>query len=107
MSGLREKLRAEIASVDAAALVPHHHRGALFVLETAADILDVALAIAEDDSATIEALLADGRLRRPSSAELADWCVDGALRFQFVILQPFVLAQPILPVAKAPESLKN
>ncbi len=104
MPSLRDKLRADIASVDAAALVPHHHRGALFVLAIAEDILEVALAIAEDDATSIEALLADGRLRRPSSAELADWCVDGGLRFQFVILQPFVLAQPI---AKTSESLKN
>jgi len=92
---VRDKLRIEILEVDAAALVPHHHRGGLFVLTAGRDILDVAVAIAEDAVDELEALMARGELVRPSAAQLAEWCVDTAQRFQFVILQPYVLAQAL------------
>ena len=104
MTDLREKLRGDIQAVEAAALVPHHHRGALFILDVQSDLLEVAMAIAGDDASAIEGLVRDQRLRRPSLGELADWCVDLELRFQFVILQPYVLAQPIAKPPKPPSN---
>jgi hypothetical protein len=92
---LRAKLRSEIQAVDAAALVPHQRRDALLVLEPSVDLLDIAVAIAEDDVAVVTGLVADGRIRKPTLAEIANWCVDQDLRFQFVIIQPYVLAQPL------------
>ena len=91
---LREKLRAEIASVDAAALVPHHRRGALLVLSPDEDLLGAAVAIAADDTEAVAALVKRDALTKPSLGQLADWCVDTGLRFDFVILQPYVLAKP-------------
>ena len=92
---LRAKLKGEVLSVDAASLLPHHRRQALWILEPAVDLLDVALAIAEDRSGEIEALIGSKQLQRPELGQLADWCVDTELRFQCVILQPYVLAQVI------------
>ncbi|MBT8495961.1 MAG: DUF2288 family protein [Deltaproteobacteria bacterium] len=92
---LRAKLRSEIQAVDAAALLPHQRRDALLVLEPSVDLLDIAVAIAKDDVAAITGLIADGRLSKPDLGELADWCVDVELRFQFVIVQPYVLAQKL------------
>lgn len=96
---LRAKLRSEIQAVDGAALVPHYRRGALLVIEPRTDILEVAVAIARDDTGAVAQLLDSGRMARPSAAQLADWCVEPRQRFQFVILQPYVLAQP-LPVER-------
>lgn len=92
---LRQKLLDEVAAVDAAALVPHHRRGALLMLAIEVDLVETALAIATDDTATVEALIREGAIARPTLAQLADWCVDTSLRFQFLILQPYVLAQPL------------
>lgn len=78
------------------ALLPHHRRGALIIARPELDLLDVACAIAEDQSERIAELLADGRLYKSDLGELADWCADRELRVQFVILQPYVLAQRIL-----------
>jgi len=58
-------------------------------------MLEAAVAIAEDDSETVATLVEQGKLVKPSLGQLADWCVDAAQRFQFVILQPYVLAQPL------------
>jgi hypothetical protein len=95
---LRDKLRGEIAAVDAPALLPHHRRGALMVLAIEVDLLDVAEAIARDDAAMVKGLIDEGKLAKPSLGQLADWCVDTSLRLQFVIVQPYVLAQ-VLPGA--------
>jgi hypothetical protein len=83
-------------AVDAAALLPHPRRGALLVLSGEHDLLAVAEAIARDDSDTVSLLLESGRLVRPSLSDVADWCVDEAQRLQFLIIQPFVIAQ-LLP----------
>jgi hypothetical protein len=95
---LREKLKADIQPTPAAELLPHHRRDALFVVHADVDILDVAVAIATDNAAEVEAWVQASKLYKPSLAELSDWCVDLELLFQFVILQPYVLAQPILVV---------
>lgn len=92
---LREKLRGEIQVVDASSLLPHQRRGALLIAQRSVDILDVAVAIASDDASRVAALVEEGSVYKPSLGQLADWCVDTELRMQFVILQPYVLAQPI------------
>ena len=93
---VRDKLRKDIAAVAADALLPHHRRGALLILATGVDILDAAEAIATDDATTVAAMISDGTLSKPSLGQLADWCVDVEQRFQFVIVQPYVVAQ-LLP----------
>ena len=92
---LREKLKSEIQATHAPELLPHHRRDALFMVRADVDILDAALAIAQDEAATVAALIDEGKLFKPSLAQLSDWCVDLELRFQFVILQPYVLAQAL------------
>lgn len=93
--GLREKLRGEIEVADAQSLLPHHRRDSLLILLEEVDILDVAVAIGADRSEEIEALLVEKKLYKPTLAQLSDWCVDLELRFQYVILQPYVLAQVV------------
>lgn len=94
-SDVREKLKTEIQASKAPELLPHHQRDALLVVSPGVDILDVAVAIAADNAELVSGFLADGRVYKPSLAQLSDWCVDLELRFQFVILQPYVLAQPL------------
>jgi len=92
---LRAKLEGDVQAAGAAELLPHHRRDALYIVKSDVDILDVALAIAEDRAPEVAGLIESESLYRPSLAQLSDWCVDLELRFQFVILQPYVLAQPI------------
>lgn len=98
---LRDQLRSEIQAVGPAELLPHHRRGALIIARPDLDILDAAEAIASDDASRVAQLLSSGQLYRPALGELASWCVDSAMRLQFVILQPYVLAQAILAVDRS------
>ncbi len=94
-----DTLRAQVDVVTAAVLLPHllphQRRGALLILATTTDLLLVAQAIANDQAIFIKELLDRGVLHKPSLAEMADWCIEPNLRFQFLIVQPFVLAQPL------------
>lgn len=96
---LQTKLRSEILVADAKSLLPHHRRDALLIAELEVDLLAVAVAIASDETDLVAELLSEKKLYKPSLAQLADWCVDLERRFQYVILQPYVLAQ-VLPAAK-------
>ena len=92
---MRDKLRGEIEVAGAEALLPHQRRNALLIVVPEVDILDVAKAIAADEAEILDVLMADNKVYKPSLGELADWCVDPELQLQYVILQPYVLAQVV------------
>lgn len=70
-------------------------RGGLFVVAPEADLLDVAVAVAADDRAAVEQLLTSGRLRRATDDDARRFQATAGQRFQFVIVQPWVIAQPL------------
>jgi len=72
-------------------------RGALFLVSPGADLLDVSAAVARDDRARVEALLAGGALRRATDDDARTFQAAPTTRFQFVIVQPWVIAQVIRP----------
>lgn len=93
-AALRDKFHDEVAVTDWRSLRPHHERQALFLVSGDVDLSDAALAIAEDDTASVAAWLARGTLNRPSDDEAAAWTEDPETRFEFLIVQPYVVATP-------------
>lgn len=93
MSALREKLRGAVMATGWDALAGHHQRQALFVVHPAQDLLAVAIAVAEDRADEIGGWLAAGVIGRPRDEDVSEWEGSPTTRFQFVIVQPFVLAQ--------------
>ncbi len=73
---------------------PHHEAGRL-VFVRALDIVEVGVALANDDQAAVGSWLAEGRLRRGEDVDTSAW-TDGD-RLVFLIVQPFVVA--LLPDA--------
>jgi hypothetical protein len=94
MTELRDKLRSEIMAGGWDLLTEHHGRGALFVVAPDLDLLEVALAVAEDRVDDVRGFVDSGKLVRPAPAQV-DPRSGSAPRFQFVIVQPYVLAQQI------------
>lgn len=91
---LRARLGTEVLRTSWADLAPHHARGALLLAAGELDLLEVGVAIASDDASAVEAWLREGRLRRATDPECAAWA-EAPPAFQVLILQPFVLAQPL------------
>ena len=90
---LRAKLKSEVLPASWPELLYQFARGGLFVVSPAADLLDVACALAKDDRSRVEQLIASGDLRRASDDDARTFQSTPTLRFQFVIVQPWVLAQ--------------
>jgi hypothetical protein len=100
---LREKLRGEVLSSYWEDLAPHQARGALLMLSPDVDLLDAAEAMAQDDNARVGRWLETGAMRRVGAAEAERLGTESEalgeeseLRFQFVVVQPWVLAQALI-----------
>ncbi len=92
---VRDKLATERALADWRSLAPHHARGALFLVHNELDPLDAAEAVARDDTARVAEWLASGRLRKPSDDEAKAWGEAQGTAFEFLIVQPFVVARAV------------
>ena len=90
---LRKRLSAEIHRIDWQPLAPHAKRGGLFIVDSRVDLLEVALAVATDDTAAVEGWRESGRLQRPTAEQIGDWQSETVERFTAVIVQPYVLVQ--------------
>ncbi len=97
---LRNTLRKQLGWATWAELVPHFARGVVIVVRADLDLIDAAEALAADNGSDVQTWLDDGRMRKPDEAESRAWMVVPP-KFQFVIVQPWVVVQ-ILPEQSAP-----
>ena len=95
-----QDLKAELAqSVDQAAwdwLIPHAKRDVVIVVTQELDLLDVGVAIANDDTLSVQSWISNQQLHKPFANQLADWNSDQSKRFQALIVQPYVLVQELV-----------
>ena len=87
---LEQKISREIGVATWASLEPHAERGALFWVE-GLQLSEVALAVARDQADQVEAWVLSGQLRRAEQSPLT-----GVAAYHFAIVQPFVLATPLI-----------
>ena len=92
---VRSKLRSEIMPATWPELLYQFARGGLFLVDNEGDLLDVAHAVAQDDKTTVERMVTTGRLRRATDDDARRFQAATAQRFQFVIVQPWVIAQAL------------
>lgn len=91
---LRAKLNAETGQLEWRELERHFARGVVIRVAAGVDLLEVALAMARDDAATLRAWLADGRVVQAGAAE-ASLRHAGGGRFWAVVVAPWVLVQEV------------
>lgn len=95
MTELRRKLQSEVGTAGWAPLEPHYRRDALFLVDGSLDLIDAALAIAQNDTRVVQRWIEAAELVRPTAEQVQRWQTEGHGGFRFVIVQPFVLAQPL------------
>ncbi len=88
---LREALSRALGRVQWSDLRAHSDRMALFLVVDV-DLLDVAVAVAEDDTLAVEQWIEERKLLRPSRLQLSRWSDDQNKPFDSVVVQPYVLA---------------
>ncbi len=60
------------------------------------DLLDVGIALANDNSASVQHWISEQLIAKPSPAQMQAWNGDRTKRFNALIVNPYVLVQEIL-----------
>lgn len=94
-----QDLRAELAEgLDEAEwnwLIPHVQRDAVIFVAEQLDLVDVGIALASDNVASVQSWIDDQLIHKPSVTQISDWNGDRTKRFNSLIVQPFVLIQEL------------
>jgi hypothetical protein len=93
VSNLRDDL---VKMVDVAIwdwLSPHAARARVIVVGTMLDIVDVGVALTEDNTQVVESWIADSWIRHPTAEELSDWNANREKQFISLVIPPFVLVR--------------
>jgi len=92
---LREKLNAETAKLPWTELQRHFASGAIVKVAVESDLVDVAVAMAQDDTAVIAAGMEAGTIVRASAEDAQRWEQDDRLLW-VVVVAPWVLVQEVV-----------
>lgn len=90
---LRARLQSEIGNCLSSDLRAHVKRGVVIVVSEELSLLEVAVAVAEDNTALVKGWIASERLKNPSSEQIEAWENSPDLPFISVIVRPYVLVQ--------------
>ena len=74
-------------------LAPHAKRGGLILVDATLDLVDVAVAVAEDDTGSVQRWMQARQLARPTEEQKEKWKTEAEDRFTAIIVQPYVLAR--------------
>ena len=74
-------------------LEPHFARGELLVVDSALDLVDVAQALIDDDSATVKGWMQHSQLASATDEQAADWHARNPDTLWAVVIRPWVLVQ--------------
>jgi hypothetical protein len=95
MENLKEKLTSEKEKVKWIALEEHHEREALLIIKNHLDLIDVGVSIANDDVQKVKEWLSTEDIKRPDEEMVNNFKENDQTYFEFIIIQPYVLAQQI------------
>jgi len=93
VSNLRDDL---VKMVDVAIwdwLSPHAARARVIVVGAMLDIVDVGVALTEDNTQVVQSWIADSWIRHPTAEELSDWNANREKEFISLVIPPFVLVR--------------
>ncbi len=91
---LRTRLNAETGKLSWPELERHFARGAVINVDKSLDLIDVAVCVAEDNKANIEAWMKSDVVSHPSMDKVKDW-VERQPDFWAVVVAPWVLVQEV------------
>ena len=93
MTTTREDLTQSLTDADWHSLRAHLERGGLIVVADDLDVIDVGMAVADDDAATVGDWIEAEKLTRPTTEQISAWDVTRDKLFYCLIVSPYVLIQ--------------
>ena len=95
MSEYLERFQQDLAEVPWKDLRIHLQRDAVILVAAELDLVEVAVAVAEDDKERVEAWISSAKLAKPSREQLDGWEKQLEKPFRVLIVQPFILVQMV------------
>jgi len=93
MQDLRAELAEMVDEAELSWLLPHARRGALVAVNSELDLVDVGVAIANDNVTSVQNWIDEQLIVKLSADELMERGSDRTRRFTALIVQPYVLMQ--------------
>ena len=93
----KEELALTIDEAQWDCLRAHLHRGGLILVDDALDLADTAHRVAADEVETIQRLVEQGMIGKPSDEKIRLWEEDKQKKFAMLIVSPYVLFQEKMP----------
>ncbi|MDH3976776.1 MAG: DUF2288 domain-containing protein [Deltaproteobacteria bacterium] len=91
---LREKLEKEVGPADWKVIGPHYTRGAVIIVSSELDLIDVAIKVAQDDVDLVQDWIKEEKLLRPTPDDAKEWKEKG-IELSSIVVSPFVLVQQL------------
>jgi hypothetical protein len=76
-------------------LLPHAERDAVIIVDQQLALVDVGIAIVEDQSQAVQHWIAEQLLVKPTLEQKISWEKTENIQFAALIVQPYVLIQPL------------
>ena len=93
MQDIEAQLAEELAPAPWQTLIPHAKRDALIVVSSQLSLLEVGLAIAQDNTLSVQHWISEQLICKPDSEQLTIWNKHPEQEFNTLIVQPYVLIQ--------------
>ena len=90
---LKEGFKKNLDQAEWAWFKPHVERDALIWVSPDLDILEVALALAEDSTSQVQAWISGGKVLKLTPDQKMTWDQEPTRKFLTLIVQPYVLIQ--------------
>jgi hypothetical protein len=91
MTSIQEQLAQDLADVSWKDIIPHCQRDAVIVVYEGLDMIEVGVAIAQDNIAQVQVWVAEQLLQKPSAQQLSLWNQSPEKLFSVLIVAPYVL----------------
>lgn len=95
MQDLRAELSETLDEAEWEWLIPHVKRDVVIFVTKDLDLLDVGVAFAQDDTLSVEGWISQQQLHKPFPDQLTAWNSDKTIRFQALIVQPYILVKEL------------
>ena len=90
---LRVELQENLDEAEWDWLIPHAKRDAIIVVKTGLELIEVAAAVASDDTEKVGLWINEALITKPSIEEIGEWNRHRTKRFYTLIVQPYVLVK--------------
>lgn len=93
LMNLKEKLKKDILDTNWEPLAPQFAKGSVYLLDGDVDIIEVGVAMAEDNISAIKTWLDDGLMSPPTPEEATLFAKNEDILFKMLIIEPYVIIQ--------------